>query len=83
MASSKVPLPDLVQVELLALPPRVPDKVWVLPAHIVASIPAPTVAIGLIVSTMSLFTEVHGPVGSSVVMVKVIVPEVMSAADGL
>ena len=78
-----VPVPDVVQVLLAALPPRVPDKVWVLPEHIVASIPALTVAVGFIVSTIASLTAEQGPTGLSVVIVNVTVPAVMSAAEGV
>ena len=80
-----VPVPDVVQVLLAALPPRVPERVWVLPKHIVASTPALTVAIGLIVNTIASFTAEQGPApsGSLVVIVKVTVLAVMSAAEGV
>ena len=40
----KVPVPDVVQVEVEAPPPRVPDKVYVLPEQMEALLPALTVA---------------------------------------
>ncbi len=83
MASLKVPVPEVDQVEDVALPPRLPAKVMVDPAQTAASTPALTVAIGLIVMIIASLTAVHIPAGSSVVMVKVAVPAVMSAGEGV
>ena len=49
----------------------------------VASLPALTVAVGLMVNTIASETAGQGPAGSLVVMVNVTVPEVISAADGV
>ena len=79
----KVPVPEVVQVEEVALPPRVPDNAYMLPEQIVASTPALTVAAGLIVSIIASFTAGQMPAGSFVVNVNVTAPKVMSAADGV
>jgi hypothetical protein len=49
----------------------------------VALLPAPTVAMALMVSTISSTAAGQGPAGSLVVMVSVTVPAVMSAGDGV
>ena len=49
----------------------------------VASTPALTVAAGFMVSTIASFTAGQGPAGSLVVSVKVTVPAVISAAEGV
>ena len=83
MASSNVPSPDFVHVLLVALPPLVPKRVYVLPEHIVASAPALAVAAAFIVSIIASVAAGHGPAGSSVVIVKVTVPIVISVAPGV
>ena len=83
MALLKVPVPEVDQVDEVALPPRVPDNVCVVPEQIVALLPAFTVAAGLIVKIITSLTAGQVPAGSSVVMVNVMVPAVMSAADGV
>ena len=83
VASLNVPVPDVVQVEEVALPPRVPDKVCVEPEQMVASMPALTVAAGLIVNTIASLAAGQGPEGSFVVMVNVTEPAVISAAEGV
>ena len=83
VASLKVPVPLVVQVELVALPPRAPDSSWVLPEHIVASLPALAVAAASMVSTMASEAAGQGPAGSFVVIVRVTVVAVMSAAEGV
>ena len=70
-------------MELAALPPLVPDSVCVLPEQIVASTPALTVAIELIVKTIASLTAEQGPTGSLVVMVRVTERAAISAADGV
>ena len=50
--SLKVPVPEVVQIEKVALPPNVPAVVDVLPAQMVASGPALTVAMGFTVSAV-------------------------------
>src|SRR6188768_1576211 len=44
VALLNVPIPEVVHVEDVALPPRIPESVKVLPAQMVASIPAFVVA---------------------------------------
>ena len=82
---SKVPVPAVVQVILVALPPITPDKVYEEPAQITSAPPEPTVAMRFIVSNISSDTATHGPApsGSSVVMVNVTVPATTSAAEGV
>ena len=62
-----VPEPLVDQVAEDAPPPNEPDMVAVAPAQIVWLIPALTVAIALIVSTIDALTASHGPAGSLVV----------------
>ena len=50
--------------------------------QIVASLPALTVAAGLMVRIIISFTALQVPIGSSVVSVNVIEPIIISAADG-
>ena len=83
VASSKVPVPEVVHVELVALPPRVADKMWLLPEQMFASVPAFTDAAVFIVNTIASLADTQGPAGSFVVIVKVTVPEEISAADGV
>jgi hypothetical protein len=83
VALLKVPVPEVVQVEDVAAPLRVPAKVYVLPEQIVASLPALVIAPGLIVSTIASLTAGQIPGGLSVVRVNVTVPDVISAADGV
>ena len=78
-----MPLPEVVHVKEVALPPPTPDSNWVLPEQIVKSIPALTVAEGGIVRIIASLTAVQTPTGSSVVIVKVTTPAVMSAADAV
>src|SRR5687767_3872091 len=74
-----VPVPPL-HVPPVAPPPTAPASVIELPAHIVESGPAVTVAAGLIVITTSSVNVEHGPL---VVNVRVTVPAVTSAALGV
>src|SRR5664279_3412508 len=67
----------------VALPPLRPASVTVLPAQIIWSAPAFTVAAGFIVITIASLTARQGPAGSSVVNVSVTVPAVTSAALGV
>ena len=83
VASSNVPVPDVVHKDDVALPPLVPDNVCVFPEQIFASDPALTVAAWFIVKTITSFTAGHGPTGLFVVIVKLTEPAVMSAADGV
>ncbi len=83
MATSKVPVPDVVHVDEVALPPRDPESVCVVPEQIVASLPAFVVATGLIVKTIASFTDGQGPAGSFEVIVSVTDPEIISAADAV
>ena len=76
-------MPDVVQVDDVALPPRVPDKVCVPPEQIVVLLPALTVAAAFIVNTITSLTALQVPTGSLVVNVSVTVVAVMSAADGV
>jgi len=69
----KVPL-DALQVDVVALPPMLPARVTVPPAHMVCGAPAPAVASGLTVITTVLVTDGHGP---PVVSVRVTVPLVI------
>ena len=83
VGSSKVPVPDVVQVLLEAPPPNDPFKVYDEPSQIDASGPALTVAPGSIVRIISSVTAKQGPPpsGSFEVMVNVTVPEIASAAE--
>ena len=74
----KVPL-GAVQVELVALPPILPAKVIVPPAHTVCTVPALAVAAGLTVIVLVALTAVQGPAGSLVVNVNVTVPVKLAA----
>lgn len=78
-----VPEPEVDHVEETALPPITPAKVYVPPEQIVALLPAAAVAAGLMVITIVLVTNGHGPAGSLVVNVKVTVPAAMSAPEGV
>jgi len=53
------------------------------PAQIVASVPALTVAAGLIVKTIASLSEGQGPVGSFDVIVSVTDPDEISETDGV
>ena len=83
VASSKVPSPPVDHSMDEAPPPNDPDSVCVDPSHMVAPTSALTVASRLIVSIMLAVTAGHGPVGSSVVIVSVAVPPVMSLLPGV
>ena len=83
VALLKVPVPEVVHVDEVALPPRLPASVKVVPEHMDASTPAFTVAPGLIVSNTASLTAGHIPAGLSVVKVKVIDPAEMSDAEGV
>ena len=84
LASSNVPVPEVVHVKLAALPEIVPPKVYVVVVlQIAASAPAFAIALGFIVNTIESFTAPQGPVGSSVVNVNVTVPAAISAAEGV
>ena len=83
MASSKFPSPLDDHSMDEAPPPKEPASVCVDPSQMVASTSALTVASRLIVSVMLAVTAGHGPVGSSVVMVSVAVPLVMSLLPGV
>jgi len=78
-----VPVPDVVHVEEDAAPPRDPFNVYDDPEHIVASVPALTVASGFMVRVMLSLTASQGPAGSFVVRVSVTDPAEISAADGV
>jgi uncharacterized protein with FMN-binding domain len=82
-ALAKVPVPEVVQVEDVALPPMDPLRVAVLPEQIVCADPAAAVAAGLIVKVIKSVAAEQGPAGSLVVMVKVTDPAAMSAAEGV
>ena len=82
-ALSNVPVPEVVQVELEAPPPLTPDSKWVPPSQIVASAPALAVASGSNVSMRKSDAAVQDPAGSSVVIVSVTDPAVVSAGVGV
>ena len=79
----KVPVPLLVQLPLLAPPPTLAAIVAVLPAQMVWSGPACAEASGLMVNKRASDAVPHGPAGSLVVSVRVTVPAVMSATEGV
>jgi hypothetical protein len=78
-----VPVPDVDQVEEVALPPITPAKVNVLPEQIVAFEPADAVAAWLMVKIIASLTAPQGPAGSFVVRVNVTEPAAISAALGV
>ena len=69
----KFPLGAL-HVEVVALPPMLPAKVIVPPAHTLCGFPAFAVAAAFTVITTVEVATGHGPDGSSVVKVSVTVP---------
>ena len=73
LALENVPLGAL-HVEVVALPPILPAKVIVPPAHTLCAVPALAVAAGETLIVLVALTAGHGPVGSFVVNVKVTVP---------
>ena len=73
-AFENVPL-GAVQVELAALPPMLPDKVTVPPAHIVCPEPAFAVAARFTVTVMVEVVAEQGPAPSGSLVVKVNVTE--------
>ena len=80
----KLPSPEVVQVEDVAPPPRVAlDKVYVLPEHITSFAPALTVAVWLMIRVMDEMAAGQGPAGSSVVIVSVTVPLLISVGPGV
>ena len=83
VGSSKFPSPLDDHSMDEAPPPKEPASVCVDPSQMVASTSALTVASGFMVSIMLAVTAGHGPAGSSVVMVSVAVPLVMSVAPGV
>ncbi len=83
VTSKNVPVPEVVHVDDVALPPRVPASVCVLPEQIVASLPAVVMATDCITSNIASLTGPHGPAGSFVVSVKVTFPAVISAVEGV
>ena len=68
-----------------APPENEPAIVWVVPSQMVASTSAETMANRLIVRTIKSVATPQGPPpsGSSVVIVRVTVPAVISAAEGV
>ena len=82
-ASLKIPVPEVVHVELTALPPLVPERVYVLPWQMTASAPALAVAARLMVNIIASKAAGQGPGGSLVVRVNVTLPVAMSAAEGV
>ena len=83
MFGEKVPAPPLHVAELAA-PPMLPARVTVGElAQTVWFEPALTVAAGSMVITISSLTAGHGPVGSSVVSVRVTTPPEISPAVGV
>ena len=85
VASSKFPFPLEDQSMEDAPPPNEPVSVCVDPSHMVAFIPALVDAAGSMVSVMLSLATLHGPPpsGSSVIMVSVAVPLVMSLLPGV
>jgi hypothetical protein len=83
--SKKAPVPDVVQRIEVAPPPNTPSVACVVPSQIVAAPPEEVVGIGLMVSSIADAVAAQGPPpsGSSVVMVKVTDPAVISAAEGV
>ena len=79
-ALAKVPVPDVDQVDDVADPPLVPETDATSPEQIVISVPAFTVAAGLIVTVIASLTALHGPLGSFVVSVRITLPADLSAA---
>ena len=74
-----VPLPEVLEVALVAVPPIEPAMVAVLLLHINWAGPALTVGAWFTVTSMVELTVVQGPVpsGSALVSVSVTVPEEM------
>jgi hypothetical protein len=85
VSSKNPPVPEVVQRIEEADPPNAPAVAWVDPSQMVAAPPAEAVAPGLIVSSIASAVARHGPTpsGSSVVIVKVTEPAVISAAEGV
>ena len=82
-ALSKVPVPALDQVEVVAVPPIVAEIPTVCPAQISWSTPASAVGTSTNVNeTMSKLGS-QGPTGSSVVRIKSTSPAIKSAALGV
>jgi hypothetical protein len=82
-ASSNVPLPDVVHVKEDAPPPTLPAKVYDVPEQITASAEAFAIAAGSIVNTIAFHVSEHGPAGSFVVKVRITLPAVKSADEGV
>jgi hypothetical protein len=76
LALEKVPLGAL-QVALVALPPMVPARVTVPPAHTDWAFPALAVAAAFTVMRTVELAAGQGPAGSSVVKVSITVPLVI------
>ena len=69
----------MIQVDEEALPPRIAlDKVYALPEHITLFAPALTVAAWLMVRVMDEIAAGQGPAGSSVVIVSITLPLLIS-----
>ena len=73
----------LLHIDVEALPPLEPDIVIVLPEHSEVSTPASTVAAWLMVRVMDEMAAGQGPAGSSVVIVSVTVPLLISVGPGV
>ena len=83
LTSSKLPEPFEVQLAEEAVPPKEPFKVYVASEHTNPSTLASAVAGDSKVKVTSSDNAVQGPAGSSVVKVRVNVPEAISAAVGV
>ena len=75
--------PPLDQVTVEADPPNTALSGTATPTHSTTGVVTATVAASLIVKIISSDDRVHGPAGSSEVMVKVTLPEAKSAALGV
>ena len=70
-------------VILDVLPPIIPSMIYVSFSQMVVSEPALTVGTGFIVIVILSVMLVHGPSGLSVVIVRLTLPAVMSAPEGV
>ena len=67
----------------VALPPIVPESVYVPPEHITLFKPAFTVGNASMVKSKESTTEVQGPLGLSVSIIRVTFPLIKSVAPGV
>lgn len=82
--SSNAPDPEVDHSPVVVPPDTIPDKLVItLFEHFDCGAPAFTVIVGVMFNVRLSLAAIHGPAGSSVVKVKIIVPSDASSFDAL